>query len=118
MQSRPTQGNDFPVKNHADSHVLPRQLCINDDYADNGLCPAGHKPFAYLESNLLNGRTFTSLEHLNATTALWLADIADVHLHRETKRRPIDLYQEEKPHLLGLPARAYDTAQVFYRTVN
>lgn len=76
------------------------------------------RPFAYLESNLLNGRTFTSLEHLNQTAALWLADIADVHLHRETKRRPIDLYQEEKPHLLSLPARAYDTAQVFYRTVN
>jgi len=76
------------------------------------------RPFAYLESNLLNGRTFTSLEHLNETTALWLADIADVHLHRETKRRPIDLYQEEKPHLLSLPARAYDTAQVYYRTVN
>ncbi|MGA2581477.1 MAG: IS21 family transposase [Bryobacteraceae bacterium] len=71
------------------------------------------RPFAYLETNLLNGRTFTSLEHLNETAALLLADIADVHLHRETKRRPIDLYQEEKPHLLSLPARAYDTAQVF-----
>jgi hypothetical protein len=76
------------------------------------------RPFAYLETNLLNGRTFTSLEHLNETAALWLADIADVRLHRETKRRPIDLYEEEKPHLLSLPARAYDTAQVFYRTVN
>ena len=42
------------------------------------------RPFAYLETNLLNGR----------------------------------IYQEEKPHLLSLPARAYDTAQVFYRTVN
>src|SRR5258708_9854477 len=76
------------------------------------------RPFAYLETNLLNGRTFTSLEHLNETAALWLADTADVRLHRETKRRPIDLYQEEKPYLLSLPARAYDTAQVFYRTVN
>jgi hypothetical protein len=76
------------------------------------------RPFAYVETNLLNGRTFTSLEHLNVTAALWLADIADVRLHRETKRRPIDLYQEEKPHLLRLPARAYDTALVFYRTVN
>ena len=36
------------------------------------------RPFAYLETNLLNGRTFTSLEHLNETAALWLADIADV----------------------------------------
>jgi transposase len=76
------------------------------------------RPFAYIETNLLNGRTFTSLEHLNETAALWLADTADTHVHRETKRRPIDLYQEEKPHLLRLPARHYDTAQVFYRTVN
>jgi transposase len=76
------------------------------------------RPFAYVETNLLNGRTFTSLEHLNQTAALWLAEVADVRLHRETKRRPIDLYLEEKPHLLSLPARAYDTAQVFYRTVN
>ncbi len=65
-----------------------------------------------------NGRTFTSLEHLNETAAQWLANTADVHVHRETKRRPIDLYQEEKPHLLSLPARAYDTALVLYRTVN
>jgi hypothetical protein len=34
------------------------------------------------------GRTLTSLEHLNETAALWLADIADVHLQRETKRPP------------------------------
>ncbi len=41
-----------------------------------------------------------------------------MHVHRETKRRPIDLYQEEKPHLLSLPANPYDTAQVLCRTVN
>ena len=38
----------------------------------------GHLP--YLETNLLNGRTFTSLEHLNETAALWLAETADVHI--------------------------------------
>jgi transposase len=76
------------------------------------------RPFSYIEKNLLNGRTFTSLEHLNETAAHWLAHTADVRVHQETKRRPIDLYQEEKPHLLSLPARPYDTAQVFYRTVN
>ena len=76
------------------------------------------RPFSYVETNLLNGRTFASLEHLNETAALWLADTADVHVHRETKRRPIDLYQEEKPHLLSLPANPYDTAQVLCRTVN
>ncbi|HME58138.1 MAG TPA: IS21 family transposase [Terracidiphilus sp.] len=76
------------------------------------------RPFWYAEKNLLNGRTFTSLAHLNEVTARWLATTADVRIHQETKRRPIDLYQEEKPHLLPLPAHPYDTAQVLYRTVN
>ena len=64
------------------------------------------RPFQYVETNLLNGRTFTSLEHLNEMAKRWLAETADVHLHRETKRRPIDLFAEEKPFLLALPARA------------
>ena len=76
------------------------------------------RPFLYLETNLLNGRTFTSLEHLNETTMRRLAETADVRVHRETKRRPIDLFAEEKPHLLPLPAQPYDTARVLYRTVD
>ena len=74
--------------------------------------------FWYAEKNLLNGRTFSSLEHLNRVTANWLATTADLRSHQETKRRPIDLYQEEKPHLLPLPVHPYDTALVLYRTVN
>lgn len=76
------------------------------------------RPFQYVETNLLNGRSFTSLEHLNEMAMRWLAETADVRIHRETKRRPIDLFAEEKPHLLGLPAQPYDTAQVLYRTVD
>jgi transposase/antitoxin component of MazEF toxin-antitoxin module len=76
------------------------------------------RPFQYLETNLLNGRTFTSLEHLNEMAKCWLAETADVRVHRETKRRPIDLFAEEQPHLLALPARPYDTARVLYRTVD
>jgi transposase len=76
------------------------------------------RPFLYVETNLLNGRTFTSLEHLNEVARLWLAETADVRTHRETKRRPIDLFEEEKSHLLALPARPYDTARVLYRTVD
>ncbi len=76
------------------------------------------RPFSYLEKNLLNGRTFTSLEHLNQVTAQWLSHTADVRFHQEIQARPMDRFQEEKPHLLGLPAQPYDTAQVLYRTVN
>jgi len=76
------------------------------------------QPSSVCGALLLNGRTFTSLEHLNEATAQWLAQTADVRFHHEIKARPIDRFQEEKPHLLSLPARAYDTAQVLYRTVN
>jgi transposase len=76
------------------------------------------RPFWFVETNLLNARTFRSLEHLNEVAAWWLENVSDVHVHRETKRRPIDMYQEELPYLLPLPAQPYDTAEVLYRTVN
>jgi transposase len=76
------------------------------------------RPFWYVETNLLNGRTFRSLEHLNQTTAWWLAHIADVRVHRETKQRPLDRHAEERPQLIALPAVAYEVAVVAYRVVN
>ena len=72
----------------------------------------------FVETSLFNARTFSSLEHLNEVTAWWLANISDLHTHRETKRRPIDLHQEELPYLLPLPAHPYDTAEVLYRAVD
>ena len=62
--------------------------------------------------------TFHSLEHLNECTRRWLAEVADVRVHRETKRRPIDLHAEELPHLIPLPDNPYDVAEVVYRTVD
>jgi transposase len=76
------------------------------------------RPFHYVETNLLNGRTFRSLEHLNEVTAWWLAEVADVRIHRETQRRPLDMHAEERPRLIPLPQSSYEVAQVVYRTVN
>jgi transposase len=76
------------------------------------------RPFYFVETNLLNGREFRSLEHLNECTVRWLAEVADVRVHRETGRRPIDLHAEELPFLVPLPARPYDTAEILYRLVD
>lgn len=76
------------------------------------------RQFDYVEKNLLNGRTFRSLEHLNEVTRWWLANVADIRVHRKTKKRPIDAYHEELPHLLSLPAHHFDTSQVIYRVVD
>ena len=75
------------------------------------------RPFLYVETSLFNGRTFDSLDHLNETTAWWLAQVADVRELRASGKTPLQLHQEELPHLIPLPASAYDVAPVVYRTV-
>jgi transposase len=76
------------------------------------------RPFHFVETSLLNARRFRSLDHLNDVTATWLADVADVRIHRRTRRRPLDLHAEERSHLLPLPSQPYDVCVVVYRTVN
>ena len=76
------------------------------------------RPFDYVEKSLFNGRTFHSLEHLNEITVWWLANVADVRVHRETKQRPLDRHAEERPQLLPPPAAPYHVDAVDYRVVN
>ena len=76
------------------------------------------RQFHFVETNLLSGREFRTLEHLNEVTAWWLKEVADVRVHRQTRRRPVDLHAEEVPHLIPLPERPYEVAEVVYRTVD
>jgi transposase len=76
------------------------------------------RPFHYVETNLLCGRDFRNLDHLNETTHWWLAHVADVRVHGETKERPLDRHAQEVPHLLPLPTHPYDLARVVYRHVS
>jgi len=74
--------------------------------------------FHYVETNLLNGRTFESLAHLNEVTAWWLAKVADAHVLKDFKESPRDRHEHEQPHLLPLPTCDFDTALVVYRHVD
>jgi transposase len=76
------------------------------------------RKFFYVETNLLNGRTFDTLEHLNEVTAQWLASVADVRVLRDFKESPLQRHTREQPDLLPLPACDFDTAVVVYRHVN
>jgi transposase len=76
------------------------------------------RKFHYAEVSLLNGRTFETLEHLNEVAAHWLATVADLHVMRDFKESPRDRHERERPHLLPLPTRDFDTALVVYRLVN
>jgi transposase len=76
------------------------------------------RKFFYVETNLLNGRTFDTLEHLNEVTAQWLASVADVRVLRDFKESPLQRHTREQSDLLPLPACDFDTAVVVYRHVN
>ncbi len=76
------------------------------------------RQFFYVETNLLNGRTFRSLAHLNEVAAGWLNDTADARVHRQTGQSPRERHAAEVPHLIPLPAAHYEVAPVVYRTVS
>jgi transposase len=76
------------------------------------------RQFFYVETGLLNGRTFDTLAHLNEVTQQWLASVADVRILRAFQESPRERHAREQPHLLPLPACDFDTALVIYRHVN
>ncbi len=76
------------------------------------------RPFYYLETNFLNGRTFCNKQDLQDQLQIWLVERNDQRIHRTTKRKPIDLYGEELASLQRLPTQQYDTSIIEYRIVN
>lgn len=70
----------------------------------------------YVKKNFLAGREPGEFAAINPAARVWLDTVANVRTHRETGRRPVDLFNEdEKPKLRPLPAAGHDAAQV--RTV-
>ena len=76
------------------------------------------RPFYYLETNFLNGRSFRDKNDLKEQLRSWLTQVNDVRVHRTTRRRPIDMFVDEVPCLLPLPTTHYDTSLIVYRVVN
>lgn len=66
----------------------------------------------YIKKNLLQGLNIPSFEALGPEARQWLDSTANVRIHRETHRKPMDLFEQEKPHLKALPLRPYDCARI------
>lgn len=76
------------------------------------------RPFYYLERSFLNGREFRDKEDLKEQLQRWLTDVNDTRVHATTKKRPIDMFIEEHPYLLPLPANHFDTSTVVQLVVS
>jgi transposase len=66
----------------------------------------------YVKGNFLNGLEVPDFAALNPAVRLWLETVANVRLHRETQRRPVDLWTEERAHLQPVNPRPFDVARV------
>jgi len=65
----------------------------------------------YVQKNFLNGLEISSLAALNIEARRWMDQTANVRDHRESGRRPCDLFLEEKPRMQPLPLLPYDISQ-------
>lgn len=82
-------------------------------------CRVGHpkdKPrvermVPYVRDSFWAGRTFLSLEEINAAAEVWCVDVAGQRIHGTTRRRPFAVFQEiEAPALLALPREPFELA--------
>jgi transposase len=64
----------------------------------------------YIKKNFLAGLELPPFSAMNPAAVQWLRSVANVRIHGETKRKPIDLFQEEKARLKTLPPLPYDCA--------
>ncbi len=64
----------------------------------------------YVKKNFLNGLEIPSFAAANPAAIQWRDTVANVRLHGETHRKPLDLFALEKPRLRPLPVMPYDCA--------
>ena len=64
----------------------------------------------YVKGNFLSGLQIPSLAAIHPAAAQWLRTVANIRIHGETRRKPLEMFEEEKARLKSLPALAYDAA--------
>jgi len=68
------------------------------------------RSIGYIKQNFLAGLELTNLAALNAAARQWLDTVANVRVHGQTQKRPLDLFAQERPKLRPLHPYPYDTA--------
>ena len=66
----------------------------------------------YIKKNFLAGADLPDFTALGPAVKLWQDTIANVRIHGETHKKPLDMFAEEQPHLLPVPQNMYDIATV------
>lgn len=66
----------------------------------------------YVKKSFLNGLDISDFNALHPTARLWLDGVANIRTHGATKKRPIDIFPEDKACLTPLPEHPYDVGTI------
>ncbi len=66
----------------------------------------------YVKKNLLAGLDLPDFHAMAPAARQWLDTVANVRIHGETRRKPIEMFQEERASLLPLPPHHYDIGAI------
>jgi len=67
------------------------------------------------QEHFLAGREFKDFRHIGPCALEWLETTANERIHRTTGRKPSELMEKERPHLLPLPVNPPGTATLLRR---
>ena len=66
----------------------------------------------YVKKNFLAGAEIPDFAAINPAARIWLDTVANVRIHGETRKKPVEMFLDELPHLLPLPPHPYDVATI------
>ena len=66
----------------------------------------------YVKKNFLAGLEIPDFAAIAPAARSWLETVANVRLHGETRKKPVELFEAERPCLLPLPVNDFDIATV------
>jgi transposase len=66
----------------------------------------------YVKKNFLSGLDIPDFNALNPAATHWLNTVANVRVHGETGKRPVDRFGRERQAMMKLPPHAYDIATI------
>ena len=66
----------------------------------------------YVKKNFLAGLDIPDFTAVNPAARHWLDAVANVRIHGETRKKPHELFKEERPYLNALPENPFDIATV------
>ena len=66
----------------------------------------------YVKKNFLSGLNIPDFSAIGPAARNWVDTIANVRIHGETRQKPLDLFEKERPFFNPLPANPFDVATV------